>query len=92
MIRKGLDATIKVLERQYYRYFYLNMGMFSAAQRRAPSVTMCSLSSQMRARKNKTLDYLDSMETDQREKFIKISIRLARKRRGQKRIVHAELK
>ena len=75
-----------VIERQYARYFVLDvddvlrketessrahnidaeevMGMFSAAKVRSPNATIDFLSSKMRAKKNNTVAYLDSLEEE----------------------------
>ena len=91
-----MEAVITVLERQYERYFGMDltdalreetksarfhnidakeiMGMFSAAKQHSPNATICYLSARMRAKKNRTIEYLDSMEPEQREKLVRWSI------------------
>ena len=43
------------------------MGMFSAAQKKAPNATLCFLTSRMRPYKNKTDEYLDAMIEERRD-------------------------
>ena len=57
------------------------MGMFSAAQQRAPNSTMSYLSARLRATKNKTVDFLDKLEEAERESYVSRAINVARKAR-----------
>ena len=61
------------------------MGMFSAAKDHAPNATLCYLSSRIRAQKNKSVDYLDSLQSENRDKVIKLAITIGRKQRGSRR-------
>jgi hypothetical protein len=113
MISACLATVITVLERQYKKYFEMDlteelrketetarshnidaeeiMGMFGAAQQRAPNATLCYLSSRMRAKKNRTVDYLDALSTESRRKVVCWSVAMARKMRKTNRRKHAEL-
>ena len=68
------------------------MGMFSAAKEHAPNATLCYLSSRIRALKNKVVDYLDGLQTEKRDKLIKLAITFGRKQRGIKRKRSAKIK
>jgi len=63
------------------------MGMFAAAQQKAPNATPHHLSSKIRAQKNRVTDYLASLSVENKEKVIKLAISYARKHRVQKRKV-----
>ena len=58
------------------------MGMFSSAKQRAPSATLCFISAWIRAKKNRTVDYLDGMDPEKRDKVVRWSIGKGRKRRS----------
>ena len=55
------------------------MGMFSASHSRAPRATLLYLSSKIKAKKNKTLQYLESHTEEHQEKLVKKSVPLAAK-------------
>jgi hypothetical protein len=54
------------------------VGMFSDAQSRCPSANIDLLSSRIRSVKNKTLHFLDNLETDRREKLLTTVVAVAR--------------
>jgi hypothetical protein len=109
-----VDASVVVLERQYAKYFALDispelekevesarchnmdaeeiMGMFSAAQQRAPHATLCYLSSRMRAKKNRTVKFLDAMSVDERDNVLKKAMSFGRKQREMRRLSVRELR
>jgi hypothetical protein len=68
------------------------MGMFSDAKGRCPNATLCYLSCKLRSKKNRTIDYLDNQEDLSREKVVKWSIYMARKRRVRTRLLHNEIR
>nr|XP_023675021.1 uncharacterized protein LOC111847771 isoform X2 [Paramormyrops kingsleyae] len=61
------------------------MGMFSAAQRRGPSATLCFLSCRMRAIKNRTVKYLHSLDEEKRDKILKKAVSYGRQQRMKRR-------
>ena len=83
-----VNAIITVLERQYKRYFEMDlttelwqetarthnmdaeeiMGMFSAHKKRAPNATLAFLSARMRTKKNRTIEYLDELDSEEERK------------------------
>ena len=97
-----MAASVTVLERQYKKYFGLDlterlaeetqssrshnmdaeevMGMFSALQKKSPHATISFLSSKMRAQKNKTVEYIDSLAEYKQKQIIKHAITIARKK------------
>ena len=101
MMASCLKSIILVIERQYARYFGMDiteelkkqtesarshnidseevMGMFAAAQQKAPNATPHHLSSKIRAQKNRVTDYLASLSVENKEKVIKLAICYARK-------------
>lgn len=107
MVSALLQSTITVLERQYQKYFAMDvtdqlrlesesarchnidaeeiMGMFSALKNKAPNATVCYLASKMRAQKNKTVDYLDSMPPVALDDVLKAVVSLARQKRNKRR-------
>ena len=117
MVKRCLASVVKVLVKQYDRYFHLDIteelkkqtesarshnidseevvGMFSAAQQRAPNATLHFLSSRIRAKKNCVTVYLDSLQEEQRDKVISFAVSFTRKlrirKRTEKRNVLAEL-
>jgi hypothetical protein len=113
MISACLAIVITVLERQYKRYFDMDlteqlrketetarshnidaeeiMGMFSAAQQRAPNANLCYLSSRMRAKKNRAVEYVDALDTERRRNVVCWSVGMARKKRTTNRRKHAEM-
>jgi len=68
------------------------MGMFSAAQKRAPKATLCFLSCSMRAIKNRTVQYLDSQDDERRESILRKAVVYGRKQRDRKRKGQKELR
>jgi len=114
MMESCLKAVIDVIERQYSKYFTLDiaqklkqetksarchnidaeevMGMFSAAKKRAPNATLCFLSCRMRAKKNRTVAFIDSLDDDAKEKVLQKAIPFGRKQRDKKKLRHKELK
>ena len=107
MMKGCFLAIVDVLERQYAKYFSLDiteklreetmsarshnidaeevMGMFSAAQKKSPNATLCFLSCKMRAQKNRTIEYIDSLEKEERERIVKKAVLLGRKQRDRRR-------
>ena len=93
MMASCLKSVILVIERQYARYFGMDiteelkkhidseevMGMFAAAQQKAPNATPHHLSSKIRAQKNSVTYYLASLAVENKEKVIKLAISIARK-------------
>ncbi|KAG1681468.1 hypothetical protein GQR58_011851 [Nymphon striatum] len=67
------------------------MGMFSAAKNRAPNATLCFLSSKMRAQKNRTVAYLDTLSVEKREDIVKKATKLGFEHRNKRRLKHKEL-
>ena len=61
------------------------MGMFSAAQKRAPNATLCYLSAKMRAQKNKTVQYLDSITKERGELILKKAVALEQRKKRKTR-------
>ena len=57
------------------------MGLFSAAKERAPNATLCYLSSKMRGKKNRTVDYLDAMNLGKQESVVSWAVSAARRTR-----------
>ena len=116
-MKRCLSSVVKVLERQYDRYFHLDIteelkretesarshnidseevvGMFSAAQQRAPNATLHFLSSRIHSKKNFVTVYLDSLQEERRDKVISFAVSFTRKlrirKRTEKRNVLAEL-
>ena len=114
MMKSCLQAVINVLERQYSKYFALDitnklreetasarshnidaeeiMGMFSAAQQKSPNATLCFLSSRMRACKNKTVAYLDTLTNERREEVSRKAVRYGRLQRDRRRKSQKEVR
>lgn len=71
------------------------IGMFSALKKKAPNATICYLSCKMRARKNNTVDYLDSLDKEKQELVIRKAVKLGviqrRKRRKKQGDLQEEL-
>lgn len=67
------------------------MGMFSAAQKRAPNATIDFLSCKMRSQKNRTVDYLDAMMKEKRDPILKKVIKLGYVQRKQRRMRQKDL-
>jgi len=57
------------------------VGMFSAAKQRSPNTTLCYLSCRLRAKKNATVAFLDNLNPEQKEVFLRKAISFGRKRR-----------
>nr|XP_047136576.1 uncharacterized protein LOC124813491 isoform X2 [Hydra vulgaris] len=68
------------------------MGMFSDAKGRCPNATICYISSKLRSKKNRTIDYLDNLDELSREKVVKWSICIAGKKRMKTRLLHNEIR
>ena len=62
------------------------MSMFSAAKQCTPNSTMSYLWARLRATKNETVDFLDSLEEAERERSVSRSISVARKAQIKHRI------
>ena len=50
--------------------------MYSAAKDKSPNTAVCFISSKMRSQKNRTIQYLDAVTEDQREKVSKEAVAL----------------
>ena len=61
------------------------IGMFSAAKDHAPNVTLCLISSMIKAQKNQTVEFIDSLHEDEKEKVISFAITQGRKHHALKR-------
>lgn len=61
------------------------MGMFSAAQKKAPAATLCYISSKLRAQKNGTVEYLDSLDEGKRCRLLKMAVSFGKKQRIRRR-------
>ena len=114
MMGSCLKAAVDVIERQYHRYFSMDiteqlrreassarthnidaeelMGMFSALKQKSPNATMCYLSSRMRACKNHTVSYLDSLNHQKRDDILHKAIKLGRKQRNRRKAKQKILK
>nr|XP_047133635.1 uncharacterized protein LOC124811655 [Hydra vulgaris] len=68
------------------------IGMLSDAKGRCPNATICYISSKLRSKKNRTIDYLDNLDVVSREKVVKWSIYMARKKRMRTRLLHNEIR
>lgn len=55
------------------------VGMFGAAQKRAPNATLCFLSCRMKAVKNRTVKYLDDMSEERRNDVLHKAVPYGRK-------------
>ena len=67
------------------------IGTFTEAKRRAPNDTINYISSRMRAKMNKTVDYLDSLPQEQSEKLVNWAIGKGRKKRNESRVRQKDL-
>ena len=67
------------------------MGMFSEAKGRSPNATVCYISCKIRSKKNRTIDYLDSLDQTSRENIVKWSMQAAREKRIKNRLKHTAL-
>ena len=67
------------------------VGMFSAAKQRAPNSTLCYISSKLRAKKNHTVEFIDAMDAEEREKVVKWSVAMGRKKRQANRRRHDDM-
>ena len=65
------------------------MGMFSALQIRAPHATLLFISSKIRSKKNKTLDYI--LSHPESERIVKTSVSAAAKLKCRVRVEASEL-
>ena len=68
------------------------MGMFSASQKKAPHATVCFLSCRMRAKKNRTVKYLDGLSSEKKEPLLRKAVTYGRKQRDRRRIKQKELR
>ena len=68
------------------------MGMFSASQKKAPHATVCFLSCHMRAKKNRTVKYLDGLSSEKKEPLLQKAVTYGRKQRNRRRIKQKELR
>ncbi|XP_065655946.1 uncharacterized protein LOC136081779 [Hydra vulgaris] len=68
------------------------MGMFSDAKGQCANGTICYISSKLRSKKNGMSDYLDNLDELSREKVVKWSICIARKKRMKTRLLHNEIR
>ena len=90
------------IHQHYYKYILLpslslhcvsyKIGMFSAAQKRAPNATVCYLSSKLRAQKNMVVYYLDAIDDENRERMVRMSLSLGRRQRQRNRRKCADVK
>ncbi|XP_065639645.1 uncharacterized protein LOC136072368 [Hydra vulgaris] len=67
-------------------------GMFSECKGRSPNATTCYISCKIRSKKNRTIDYLDSLDQLSRGNVVKWSIFTARKERKRNRLQHAQIR
>ena len=67
------------------------MGMFSALQQKAGSATLHYVSSKLRAKKNKTVKYLDCMDKEKRASIVKTAISLGQTQTKRKRAKQPDL-
>ena len=68
------------------------MGMLSESKGRCPNTTICYIPSKLRSKKNRTIDYLDNLDELSREKVVKWSICIARKKKKKTRLLHNEIR
>lgn len=68
------------------------VGMFSAAQGRAPSGTMELHASKIKATKNKTVEYLDGMCQQTRDALVMKAVSIGKRHRQRRKRQHDELK
>ena len=68
------------------------MGMFSALKKKAPSATICYLSCKMRAKKNKTVEYLDKLDEGKRKVILKKAVQLGQKQRRKRKAEQNDLR
>ena len=67
------------------------MGMFSAAQNKAPNATLCFLSSKLRAQKNGTVAYLDKLPKERRDTILKKAVKLGQLQRKKRKLKQKDL-
>ena len=91
--RKYFEGNLKSMLEEKGKSTRLNnidfeelMGMFGAGKNRAPTSTLCYLSSKIRAQKNKIIEYLDNIDNDKRDNVVAKSVSLATKSRVKKRL------
>lgn len=114
MMEACLGAIVEVLERQYKKYFEIDlteklkeetksarthnidaeeiMGMFSASKKRSPNATLCFLSCKMRAQKNKTVGFLEDLDTEKRDAILKKAVKLGQVQRQRRRVKQNDLR
>ncbi|CAM4569827.1 unnamed protein product [Leuciscus chuanchicus] len=68
------------------------MGMFSASKKRSPNATLCFLSCKMRAQKNKTVGFLDDMDTEKRDAILKKAVKPGQVQRQRRRVKQNDLR
>ena len=68
------------------------MGMFSILKQKAPNATICYLSCRMRAIKNRTVDYLDSLTEERRDEVLMKAIHLGRMQRQKRKMKQRDLR
>jgi len=68
------------------------MGMFGSAKQKCPHGTLCYLSCRMRATKNKTVRFLDSMQEDRREDVLLKAVKWGRMQRNKRKKKQKELR
>jgi len=57
------------------------VGMFSAAKQRSPNETLCHLSCWLRAKKNRTVEFLDNLNPEEKEIFLRKAISFGRRQK-----------
>ena len=68
------------------------MGMFSATKKKSPNATLCYISCNMRALKNRTFKYLDNLNKDTRDNVLKKAVLLGREqRKSRKELLRRQL-
>jgi hypothetical protein len=114
MIKACLEAVIGVLERQYNKYFNIDvneqleeetksarchnmdseemMGMFSSIQKHSPNASLCYMSAKIRAKKNKTCDYLDDMDAVKQESVVLWALSEGRVNKQRNRMNHIAMR
>lgn len=68
------------------------MEMFGPLQKKAPNATICYLSCKMRAKKNRTVEYLDKMDEERRNKIVKKAVHIGKEQRIKRKMEKKDLK
>ncbi len=68
------------------------MAMLSAVKSLAPNATLCFLSSRMRAKKNQTVVYLDSLDCAKRDMILRKAVSFGRQQREKRKRHQKDLK